>query len=232
MVTLQDANEVSTAIVETIRPVSVLVFGSVAKKSMGKDLDLLVIVDDRTEIKGDIHLVVNRCLKKFYKRFAIDPFIIPVSIFHDYYSRGSPFLELILKEGRSLYMRNAVEECLKQAHDELNMAEYLLGGRFFRGSCFHSQQSIEKSIKARLLKEGWELERIHSIERLVTIGEKYNIKIDLSDEEVVLIDNIYRGRYPAETGLLPLGEPSEAEAQKAFEIAKRIFKEVEAALKS
>ncbi|MDI7258318.1 MAG: HEPN domain-containing protein [Thermodesulfobacteriota bacterium] len=232
MVTIEDAKEVSNVIIEAVRPVSVFVFGSVAKEGVGQDLDLLVIVDDKTGITSDINLTLHKCLKNYYRRFDIDPFIIPLSIFNKYHNRGSPFLRLILKEGRSLYMKEAIEEWLKQAHDELNMAEYLLGGRFFRGSCFHSQQSIEKSIKARLLKEGWELERIHSIERLVTIGEKYNIKIDLSDEEVVLIDNIYRGRYPAETGLLPLGEPSEAEAQKAFAIAKRIFKEVEAALKS
>lgn len=231
MVTIEDAKNVSSAIVKAVRPVSVFVFGSVAKEGVGEDLDLLVIVDDKTGITNDINLTLHKCLKNYYKRFDIDPFVIPLSIFNKYYFRGSPFLSLVLKEGRSFYMREAIGEWIQQAHDELNMAEYLLGGRYFRGSCFHSQQSIEKSIKARLLKEGWELERIHSIERLVTIGEKYNIKIDFSDEEVVLIDNIYRGRYPAETGLLPLGEPSEAEAQKAFEIAKRIFKEVEAALK-
>jgi len=232
MVTIEDAKNVSSVIVETVRPVSVFVFGSVAKEAVGEDLDLLIIVDDKTTITGDINLLVHKCLKNYYKRFDIDPFVIPLSVFNKYYFRGSPFLRLILREGRSFYMRGAMEEWFKQAFDELNMAEYLLAGRYFRGSCFHSQQSIEKSIKARLLKEGWELERLHSIGRLIAIGEKYNIKIDLSDEEVVFIDNIYRGRYPAETGLLPLGEPSEAEAQKALVIAKRIIKEIETALKS
>ena len=123
-------------------------------------------------------------------------------------------------------MRGAMEEWFKQAFDELNMAEYLLAGRYFRGSCFHSQQSIEKSIKTRLIKEGWELERTQNIERLISIGEKYNIKVPLSDEEIVFIDNIYKGRYPAESGLLPFGEPSKLDAQKAVDLAKRIFKEM------
>lgn len=232
MVTVKDAREVSEAIVESLHPISIFTFGSVAKNGIGEDLDLLVIVDDTSEIKEDINLTAHKCLKIFYRKFAIDPFIIPVSRFREYYLRGSPFLSMILREGRSLYMKGAIEEWLKQAEDEINMAEYLLKGSFLKGSCFHSQQSIEKAIKSRLLKEGWELEKIHSLERLISIGEKYNIKIDLSDEEVVFVDNIYRGRYPAETGLLPLGEPSEAEAQKALAIAKRIFKEVETALKS
>ncbi len=231
MVTIEDAKNVSSAIVEAVRPVSVFVFGSVAKEGIGEDLDLLVIVDDKTGKTDDIDLKLHKCLKNYHKQFNIDPFVIPLSIFNKYYLRGSPFLSLILKEGRSFYMKEAIEEWLKQALDELNMAEYLFEGRFYRGSCFHSQQSIEKSIKARLLKEGWELQRIHSIERLLTIGEKYNIKFVFSDEEVILIDNIYRGRYPAEKGLLPLGEPTEAEAQKALGISKRVFKDVETALK-
>jgi HEPN domain-containing protein len=123
-------------------------------------------------------------------------------------------------------MRGVLEEWFEQAEDELNMAVYLLDGGFFRGSCLHSLQSIEKSTKARLLKEGWELERIHSIERLVSIGEKYNIKIGLSDEEVVFIDSTYKGRYSAESDLLPFGEPSGPDAERAADLAKRIFKEM------
>jgi len=231
MVTIEDAKEISNVIIDSIDPISILVFGSVSKKGFGEDLDLLIIVDDIAEKNSDIYLKTYKCLKNYYKKFDIDPFIIPISIFNKYYSEGSPFLNLILKEGRTLYMKGAIEEWLKQAYEELSIAEYLLKGRFFKGSCYHSQQSIEKSIKARLLKEGWELERIHSIERLISIGEKYNIKIDISDDEIILIDNIYRGRYPVEIGLLPLGEPSETDAEKAFEIAKRVFKAVESAIK-
>jgi len=47
--------------------------------------------------------------KKLLLKFDIDPFIIPISIFNKYYSKGSPFLNLILKEGRTLYMKGAIE---------------------------------------------------------------------------------------------------------------------------
>jgi HEPN domain-containing protein len=226
MATIKDAKIISDAIVKAINPVSISIFGSCAKYGSGEDLDLLIIFDDTIESSGDINLIIHKCLKTYYKDFAIDPFIIPASLFKEYYLRGSPFLRLILREGRPLYMRGVLEEWFKQAEDELKMAVYLLDGGFFRGSCLHSQQCIEKSIKARLLKEGWELERIHSIERLISIGEKYNIQIGLSDEEVVFIDNIYKGRYPAESGLLPFGEPSGSDADKAANLAKRIFEEM------
>lgn len=232
MVTTEDAKEVVDVIIKTFQPISVLSFGSVAKDGTGADLDLLVVVDDELKAPGDVNLLMSKCLKRFYKKFAIDPFIIPISLFNEYYSKGSPFLRLILKKGRLLYMKDAVNEWLKQAEEELNMAVYLLKGGYFKGACFHSQQCIEKSTKAYLLKKGWELEKTHSIRRLISIAEDYNIQIDISDEDIVFIDSIYMGRYPAEAGLIPLGEPSETDAQRAVNIADRIFKDMQTSLKS
>ena len=129
-------------------------------------------------------------------------------------------------------MKDAVREWMRQSEEELNMAVYLSEGSYFKGACFHAQQSIEKSIKTLLLRKGWDLEKIHSIGRLIAIGRDYKIRLTLSDEEIVFIDGIYRGRYPAEAGLLPLGDPSKADAEKAVNIARRIFGNVKTALRS
>ena len=231
MVTIKEAKKATDSIVKTLHPFSVVLFGSVARDGMGTDLDLLVVTDDKSGITGDANMLLHKCLKRYYRRFAIDPFIIPLSLLNEYYSKGSPFLQLITKEGRALYMKDAMHEWLKQSEDELNMSEYLLQGGYFKGACYHAQQSIEKSMKARLFKKGWELEKTHSIERLVAIGRDYRIRFKLSDEEIVFIDNSYRGRYPAEAGLLPLGEPSKADAEKAVHIAGRMCKDVQIALK-
>lgn len=231
MVTLRDAKNVASSIVKTLNPISIILFGSVARESSGADLDLLIVTDDGLPKEGDANILLHKCLKKFYRRFAIDPFIIPLSVLKDYYLKGSPFLRLISKEGRTLYMKGAAQEWIRQSEDELNMAKYLLQGGFFNGTCYHAQQSIEKAIKVRLLKKRWELEKTYSIERLVAICRDYKIRLNPSDEEIVFVDSIYRGRYPAEAGLLPLGEPTEKEAKKAVNIAERIFKGVQAAIK-
>jgi len=231
MATLKDAKEVTDSIVKKLQPVSVTLFGSVAREGIGTDLDLLIVTDDKSVGGCNSELLLHKCLKRFYRKFAIDPFIVSQSLLNKYYSRGSPFLKLISKEGRVIYMKNAVQEWVKQSKDESDIAEYLLQGGFFKGACYHAQQSIEKAIKAALLNKGWELERIHSIERLAAIGKDYKIKLKLSDEETVFIDSIYRGRYPAEAGLLPLGEPSRVEAEKAVRIAKRMFKDIQTSLK-
>ena len=228
MVTLKDAREVSSEIVRTLQPVSVIVFGSVAKEGIGEDLDLLIISEDSKGDARGLNNLLSKHLRGFYKRFAIDPFIVPVSKLREYFFRGSPFLRLIQNEGRSLYMKDSVKEWLKQVDEDLGMAEYLLGGGYFRGACYHSQQAIKKSLKAGLLQKGWELERIYSIERLKTIAEdEYNLALGIDEDDIIFIDSIYRGRYPAEEGLLPLGEPHQKEdAVRAVSIASKVVKEI------
>jgi|GEM_PF-5815239 len=66
MVTIEDAREVSNVIIDSIDPISILVFGSVSKKGFGEDLDLLIIVDDIAEKTSDIHLKTYKCLKNYY----------------------------------------------------------------------------------------------------------------------------------------------------------------------
>lgn len=229
MVTLADAKEVSDILISGLKPLSVVLFGSVAKEGRGADLDLLIIVDD-TEQDEDRSMTVHRILKNYYKKFNIDPFVVPFSRFVHHYSKGSPFLRGILKEGRLIYMKDAVIQWVKQAEDERDMAAYLLQGKFFKGACYHAQQSVEKAVKALLLNKGWELEKTHSVERLVSIAETYGISVTIPEEDVVFLDIIYRGRYPIEAGLLPIGEPSESHAQKAVGIAERTLGEAKRTL--
>jgi HEPN domain-containing protein len=68
------------------------------------------------------------------------------------------------------------------------------------------------------------LEKTHSIARLVAICRDFKVRLGLSDEDVVFMDSIYRGRYPAEEGLLPFRESSASDAEKAIHIAGRIVK--------
>lgn len=40
-------------------------------------------------------------------------------------------------------MKDAVKDWVKQAQEELNMAEYLFSGGYYKGACYHAQQSLE-----------------------------------------------------------------------------------------
>ena len=85
---------------------------------------------------------------------------------------------------------------------------------------------MEKGIKAELLKRGWELENIDNIRRLINISEEYNLRIVCEDEDMDFMDSIYRGRYPAEEGLLPLSAPDTEDASRAFRIAEDILSQL------
>lgn len=216
--------EAVDAIVSTIHPISIVLFGSVARNGKGNDLDLMIVIDEKQSSVSDIQMAVHRCLSGCYRRFAVDPFVVTLDALHQVSSRKSPFLRMIVREGKVMYMKDADREWMHQAQEELDIADYLFQGNFHKGCCYHAQQALEKGIKARLLGKGWELEKTHSIARLVAISREFKVRLGLGDEDIVFMDSIYRGRYPAEEGLLPFREPSASDAEKAIHIVRRIVK--------
>ena len=224
MVYQNQIQEAVEAIVSTIHPISIVLFGSVATKGKGNDLDLLIVIDEKQASVPETQMLVHRCLSGCYSRFAVDPFVVALDALREVSSRKSPFLRMIVKEGRVLYMKDADREWMRQAREEMDMADYLFQGKFYKGCCYHAQRALEKGIKSRLLGKGWELEKTHSVARLVAISREFKVRLGLSDEEIFYMDRIYRGRYPAEEGLLPFREPSASDAEKAIHIAGRIVK--------
>jgi HEPN domain-containing protein/predicted nucleotidyltransferase len=226
MVTNKEVQLAVSSIRRNLDAHSVILFGSVAREGTGNDVDLLVLIDGAETTVSDADILVRKSLRRCYKSFSVDPYVMTLSQFREYYRKGSPFLHLIAKEGRVTYMRDAVEEWVKQAKEDLDMSEYLLQGRFFKGACYHAQQSLEKVIKAKLFSKGWDLEKTHSIARLSAIAHEFRVRFPLSDDDISFLDNIYRGRYPMEAGLLPLGSPSQNDAQRAVDLARLLHESV------
>lgn len=222
MVTRKTASLVRDAVVEAVDPVEIILFGSVAQSSSGNDLDLLVVTEDPDGAPGNESArELTTALRSFKRTFDIDDYVLTRSQFAEEFRRGSVFLRTIVSEGICIYMRDGITTWIRHTEDDLKTAEYLLSGGFYRGACYHAQQSVEKSIKTMLLDRGWELEKIHSIHRLLAIAEDYRLSTPLQPADIDFMDEIYRGRYPAESGLLPLGAPTKDDADRAVSIAKR-----------
>ena len=51
------------------------------------------------------------------------------------------------------------------------------------------------------------------------------MRFDLDEADIVFIDSIYRGRYPAEAALLPHGEPDSEAAERAVKIASHLLQQ-------
>jgi HEPN domain-containing protein len=119
-------------------------------------------------------------------------------------------------------MRRETEEWLKLASEDLQSAECLFEERLFRMVCFHAQQTVEKVLKSVLAENDVEIPRIHNLLDLNNSARRLGYATDLTDEEAIFLNTIYRWRYPPDLGLLPLGEPTEMDAQRALNIARAI----------
>ncbi len=110
------------------------------------------------------------------------------------------------------------------AKENLLAAKALIDEDFspFHTVCFMCQGSAEKYLKAYLIWNGWELEKIHDMEKLL----KYAIKIDtefekLREECTLLNEYITEGRYP---GDLPWEMTGKKQVDEAIEAAEKIEK--------
>lgn len=55
-------------------------------------------------------------------------------------------------------------------------------------------------------------------------------RIEMPLDDAVFLNSVYRGRYPTEEGLLPYGEPTEADARRALNIAETVIRHLEGVL--
>jgi HEPN domain-containing protein len=89
---------------------------------------------------------------------------------------------------------------------------------------FHSQQSIEKSLKALLEYQNKSVPKIHKITKLISNLDG----LILYDKELVkLLDSLYiESRYTGDMGLLPYGKSTLDDAKRFYGFANKVFDRV------
>jgi len=114
---------------------------------------------------------------------------------------------------------------LKYARDDLSSASVLLREGIYNMVCFHSQQAVEKMLKSIIANFHKEIPRTHNLIRLLEICEELSgKKMAIDDENLIFLNDVYiDSRYPADFGLLPGGQSTKADAQKAYDSANEIF---------
>lgn len=216
-------------LVEAYDPDRIILFGSTATgdTSRDSDIDLLIVKEtDRRPI--DRRIEVERLLAD--RAMPIDLLVYTPRELRQLYAAGSPFVEDVVAHGRVLYMRKATAAWVREAEDELETASLLLGHGKYRAACFHSQQCVEKALKALLLERGQRPPRSHDVVDLVNTIAVAGWTAGLTMDEAVFLNSIYRGRYPTEEGLLPHGEPDQDEARRAVRAAEVVLKSVRTSL--
>lgn len=123
-------------------------------------------------------------------------------------------------------MRTATEEWLTAARDDLEtVAEIVDNSRLTHVVAFHTQQCIEKGLKAVLEEYEQDVPNIHN---LITLHGRAEAHFpEAADVEVDRLERLNQlyidARYPGERGLMPQGKPSEEEARQLFAFAEDVF---------
>jgi HEPN domain-containing protein len=119
----------------------------------------------------------------------------------------------------------AAEQWLKFATDDIRSAEVLLREEIFNMVCFHSQQIVEKSLKAFLRHHSERIPYIHILEELCERCIEIDPSFTQLQEDCIALDIFYQPtRYPeAPAGSLPEGMPNREQAEETLQKAKNIF---------
>ena len=89
---------------------------------------------------------------------------------------------------------------------------------------FHSQQAIEKSLKALIEYKKLPMAKTHNLEKLY---KKLDNMIELDYDRLELINESYiDSRYPGDMGLLPYGKPTLEDAKGFYDFAQIVFDKV------
>jgi HEPN domain-containing protein len=92
------------------------------------------------------------------------------------------------------------------------------GSISYESLCFHTQQAVEKALKAVLIFDNIEFPRTHNIRILLDLLKSRHIIPDIVDESAVLTEYAVSSRYPGES------EPiEEEEYRRTVEIAEAVL---------
>lgn len=222
LTTLED---ITKRIVDIYKPDLIILYGSQARGNQrdGSDADLL-IVKETHERPINRRIRVESILSD--RLIPLDITVYTPQEFRYLFSLGSPFVEEIIKEGRVVYMRKVTESWLKDAQDELESASILFEHGKYRGTCYHSQQCVEKGLKSLILEKGERPERIHDVVELLNETTKLGWNLPFPMDDAIFLNSIYKGRYPTEEGLLPYGEPAKEDAEKALLAGRKLIEKI------
>ena len=120
-------------------------------------------------------------------------------------------------------MNQISHEWLRSAKDDISLIHRIEDDKDLTHlAAFHSQQAIEKILKALIEADGKTVPKTHSLKRLFALNEG---KVAEPDGDIVdLLDELYiEARYPGDLGLLPCGKPTREEAAEFIDCACQLY---------
>lgn len=93
---------------------------------------------------------------------------------------------------------------------------------------FHSQQAVEKALKAVLEETETDVPKTHGLKKIYfLLPENLKKSLETDQESLNLLDEVYiDSRYPSDLGLLPSGIATKEEARQIYQKAVNIYDKV------
>jgi HEPN domain-containing protein len=122
-------------------------------------------------------------------------------------------------------MNPSVKEWIDLASVDLLAAKNLCNDeRLTNVVCFHSQQCVEKSLKAIIEANDEIPPKTHDLIRLYGMVEG---QIVLDEDMLAKLNELYiESRYPSTIGLLPNGTPTVEDAKEFYKYATQLHKKI------
>ena len=90
-----------------------------------------------------------------------------------------------------LFMKDETKLWLDYADENYKSAQILLDNHLYNPTLQNIQQSIEKDLKALFIEHGIRQKKTHNLSILVEILKQNSMLINITDDEIDLIDSIY-----------------------------------------
>lgn len=122
-------------------------------------------------------------------------------------------------------LRERINEWLFFAESDLHAAGELFNQEIYHLTCFHTQQCVEKSLKAVILRSLKTIPKVHILPELLEKASRTKPEFKRFEDDCRWLNEFYRPtRYPdVLPGSLPEGLPTKEDAKRSLEIAKEIF---------
>jgi HEPN domain-containing protein len=119
-------------------------------------------------------------------------------------------------------------EWINRAESDLSIAKSHIEGAYLEDLCYHSQQCVEKALKAVLLHHCGKFPYIHDLSELINQIKQAGIEVpQVLMESVVLTEFAVEGRYPGFDQPVTPEQWRDAvrKAENVLEWAKKVIKD-------
>jgi len=124
-------------------------------------------------------------------------------------------------------MTARLQAWIRQAENDLAMAEFARSGQFYAQACYHCSQAAEKALKGLLIGLGQDPPRSHSLERLVDALADLGLEVEsLRDLQLKALSRMTTAtRYP-DADEAPMNLFDAKDCDLALGVAKSVLETV------